>query len=53
VSKGEAHRVKNVDKIAESHKPQLKLEHKVYLLSYTIKIKKNLTKLLKFWVFKT
>jgi len=32
--------VKNEDKIDESHKSQLKFEYEIYLLNYTIKIKK-------------
>jgi len=41
VSEGEEHHVKNDDEIDESHKSQLKFEHEVYLLNYTIKFFKN------------
>jgi len=36
----EHHHVKNEDKIDESHKSQLKFEYEIYLLNYTINIKK-------------
>jgi len=41
VSEGEEHHVKNEDEIDESHKSQLKFECGVYLLNYTIKMKKT------------
>jgi len=41
VSKGKEKNVKNDDEIDESHKSQLKFEYEVYLLNYTIKIKKT------------
>jgi len=39
VSEGEEHHVKNDDEIDKSQKSQLKFEHDVCLLNYTIKIK--------------
>jgi len=47
---------KNEDEIHESHKSQLKFDYNVYLLNYTIKIKKTKKPKLDFWgfyVFKT
>jgi len=41
VSAGEEYHVKNDDEVDESHKSQLKFEHEVYLLNYTIKQKKR------------
>jgi len=38
--------MKNDDEIDESHKSHLKFEYEVYLLNYTIKIKKTLN-----WAF--
>jgi len=41
VSEGKEHHVTNEDEIDESHELQLKFEYEIYLLNYTINIKKN------------
>jgi len=50
VSEGEEHHVKNDDEIDKSQKSQLKFEHDVCLLNYTIKIKTKNPKSLN-WAF--
>jgi len=41
VSEGKEHHVTNEDEIGESHELQLKFEYEIYLLNYTINIKKT------------